>query len=100
MDDVHGAHGTAGVVEDPVLLEVDVRRVALAQLVDDVPDDAARVVAVGRDGARRQVVQVRRVEDVEAVEVLLDHPDDRGQERRQQGEDAQEGGDAARGRGL
>lgn len=58
VDDVHGAHGAAGVVEDPLLVQVDMvgeGRVAV-QLGDDVGRDAAGVVAVGGDGALGQVV--------------------------------------------
>lgn len=59
VDDVHGAHGSAGIVEDPVLLDIDdmggkLRR----QLVDDVLDGGAGVVAVVLDAA---LVQVREV---------------------------------------
>lgn len=96
MDDVHGAHGAAGIVEDPVLLEVDVLRVPLAQLRDDVADNGPGVVAVGVDGALGHVVQVLRVKDVEAVEILLDHPDDRRQETRQEGEHEEQGAHAGR----
>jgi hypothetical protein len=76
VDDVHGAHGAAGVVEDPVFLDIDVRRRALAQLGDNILDDAARVVAVLGDAALGQVVQVIRVKDVEALSVLLDEVHD------------------------
>lgn len=67
VDDVHGPHGTAGVVEDPLLIEVDVvlGTRQLAELVDDVLDNGPSVVSVGSDAALRQVVEVRWLEDVE-----------------------------------
>lgn len=82
MDDVHGPHCAAGVVEDPLLIQVDmVGEGGLAvQLADDVGDDAAGVVAVGGDGALGEVVQVVRVEDVEGLEALLEQVDDGAQQ--------------------
>lgn len=67
VDDVHGPHGTAGVVEDPLLIEVDVvlGTRQLAELVDDVLHNGPSVVSVGSDAALRQVVEVRWLEDVE-----------------------------------
>lgn len=99
MDDVHGAHGTAGVVEDPVLLEVDVCGRPLAELGDDVGHDVARVVAVGGDCALGHVAQVVNVEDVEPVEVLLDQPDDRRQQAGHDGEDGQQAAETTAGSG-
>lgn len=59
VDDVHGAHGATGIVEDPVLLDIDdVGRQLRRELVDDVLDGRARVVAVVLDTA---LVQVRKV---------------------------------------
>ena len=96
VDDVHAAHGATGVIEDPVLLEVDVRRGALVELGDNVLNNATRVVAVLGDAALGQVVQVLRVEDVESLEVLLDEVDDRRQQCGQQAEDGQEAAHAGR----
>ena len=56
MDDVHAAHGAAGVVEDPLLIEVNILGVQAVELRNDVVDNTARVVAMGRDSALRQVV--------------------------------------------
>lgn len=75
MDDVHAAHRTAGIVEEPLLsnvpLGVDVVGVVLVQLGDNVLDDLGGVVAVGLDAAQGQVVQFVGPEDVEALEVAL-----------------------------
>ena len=70
VNHVHGTHGATGVVENPLLLEV---HVGLGwrglQVGDDVGDDSAGVVAMLRDGAFGKVVQLGRLEDVEALEV-------------------------------
>jgi hypothetical protein len=89
MDDVHRAHGTAGVIEDPFLVLVDVARQAdlAAQLVDNVPDDGARVVAVRLDAAFRDVVELVQLEDVEALQVLVQQVVDRRQHTEQDGEE-------------
>lgn len=76
MDEVHAAHGTAGIVEHPlvgvvVAVGVDVLRVPLGELPHDVIDDGARVVAVGPYAALGEVVQLVHLEDVEALEVAL-----------------------------
>lgn len=94
MDNVHGPHGTARIVKHPVLLDVDVRRQLGAQLVDNVLDGGARVVAVAVDAALGQVLQVVQLKDVKFVEVLLGDVDDRGEQRRQEAEDGQEAADA------
>lgn len=77
MDNVHGTHGTASIVKHPVLLDVDVRGVLLAQLVDNVLHGAAGVVAVVLDAALGQVLEVVQLKNVKLVQVLLDDIDDR-----------------------
>lgn len=88
VDESHGAHGTAGIVEDPLLVGdgvgVDVGAVGALELRDDELDDALGVVAVGGDGALRQLVQLLGVEDVEALEVLVEDVVD-GHEHAQDG---------------
>lgn len=84
MNDVHGAHGTTGVVKNPFLVAVEMRaRGLLLQLGDDKVDDGARVVAVGGDGALRQFVQVRRVEDVELIQAGVEVAVETGEEGHQ-----------------
>lgn len=58
MNDVHGAHGTARIVEHPLLVQIDmVRRSGSAvELVDDVAHNAARVVAVRSNAALGQIM--------------------------------------------
>jgi len=69
MDHIHGPHGAAGIVENPLLLEVHVRlRGRRLQARDDVCDDGAGVVAMLGDGGFGKVVQLRWFEDVEALE--------------------------------
>ncbi len=100
VDDVHGAHGAAGVVEDPLLVVVDVARQAdlAAQLVDDEVDDGARVVAVGGDAPLGDIVQLVRLEDVEALEVLVEQVVDGSQGAEQDGDDLEPAAQAARAR--
>ena len=68
VDYVHGTHGATGVVEDPFLVEVHVGlgRGGL-QVGHDVGDDGASVIAMLSDCAFREVVQLCRLEDVEAL---------------------------------
>ena len=98
MNDVHGAHGTAGIVENPLLVEVDVLGDggAVLQLVDNVLDDGAGVVAVRRDSSLGHIVEVVRLKDVEGVEVLLKQVDDGREDADQDGEELENAPDAAR----
>ena len=68
VNNVHGTHGATGVVEDPFLVEVHVGlgRGGL-QVGHDVGDDGASVIAMLSDCALREVVQLCRLEDVEAL---------------------------------
>lgn len=97
MDNVHGAHGTTGIVKDPFLVEVDEaagRRLGV-QLVDYVADNRARVVAVGSDAALGQAVQPVGREDVKRLEVGFEKVDERAEdanEQRKEGENARHGG--------
>lgn len=69
VENPHSAHGAAGVIEDPFLVVVHVARRggAHAQLVDNVLDDGAGVIAVRLDGTRLEVSEVVELEDVELV---------------------------------
>jgi hypothetical protein len=95
VDDVHDAHGAAGVVEDPLLLEVQKGRQCGVGLegADDVVDDEARVVAVRGNGRLGGAVEVARVENGQFVEVGLGGHDD-GQDHRDDDDDV---GDDAHG---
>lgn len=99
MDDVHAAHGAASIVEHPLLLDVplrvDVGRVVLVQLGDDVLDDLGGVVAVGRDAALREAVQLVEPEDVELLEVLLDQVHNRRQQAEQDPDEGEDPSQAA-----
>jgi len=86
MQQVHGTHGTTGVVEDPLLVEVDVAcsaavaaevrerrgaarrnqrtRVALVQLGGDLVHDRANIVGVRLQGRLGDLVQHGGLEDV------------------------------------
>lgn len=84
VKNVHAAHGTARIVKHPVLVEIHISRHLFVELVDNVLDNAPRVVAVLGDAPLRQIVQVVRLKDVEAVQVLVDHVDDGCQQRREE----------------
>lgn len=100
VDNVHGTHCATGIVKHPLLMDIDVARQLLAQLVDNVLDNSLRVVAVRGDAALRQVLEMVEVEDVELIEVLLGDVEDGGEQGREHGEDAEEGGHSALGLGC
>jgi len=90
MDDVHRAHGTTGIVENPLLLDVQVLRSnLLLQLRDNEVDDGAGVLAMGLDGALREIVQVLRVEDVELLQARVEVAVDGGEQGQEDGQEAQ-----------
>lgn len=101
MDDVHGTHRTAGIVKHPLLLGAQILRAhLLLQLGHDVVDDGASVLAVSLDRALRQVVKVVRVEDVELVQARVEVAVDGGEERQEDGQEAEAlEGEAAAARG-
>lgn len=81
MDDVHGAHGSAGVVEHPLVVvgvvgeEVRVR-VLLDHVLEERLDDERRVLRLALDGGGRErrvnaLVQLDRVEDVEPTVLFV-----------------------------
>lgn len=93
MDNVHGAHGAARIVEHPLLVQVDIARRSsgAVEFVNNVAHNAARVVAMCSDAALDKVVQVVWLEDVEGLKVLLEEVEDGAQqayENGQQGEGA------------
>jgi hypothetical protein len=82
MDDIHGAHSTAGVIEHPFLLEIDevFHSWALSQLVDNVLNDRPGVVTVGSNTALGEIVEMVRLKDVERLESLLREVNQWGQD--------------------
>lgn len=95
MDEIHAAHGAAGIVEHPLVrvimsVGVDVVRVSLGKLPDDVIDDGAGVVAMSLDAAQGEVVQLVRLEYVEALEVLLQEIEEGREDAEEDGDDGQE----------
>lgn len=90
MDHVHGAHGAAGVVEYPLLLGAQVFGAnLLLQLGDDEVDNGASVLAVGTDGALRQIMQVLWVKDVELLKARIEVSVDGGEQGQENGEVAE-----------
>lgn len=97
MDNVHGSHGAAGVVEYPLLIGVDVAadgHVGL-ELVDDVLDHGLGVAGVGVDGGLGDGIELGEVEDVELVDVLVEDVEDGSQDGEEDGEPLEEGGETA-----
>ena len=76
MDDVHSTHCASGVVEDPLLVQVDMSWRYSIQFIDDILDDTTRISAMLSYSPFRQVMQLVGLEDVEALEVLVDHVED------------------------
>ena len=67
VDDVHRAHSATGVVEDPFLDLIQMRtRWRPSQLVDDVCNHCAGIIAVFLDSIQRYGVELFWSEDVEA----------------------------------
>ena len=94
MNDIHGTHRTASIVENPLLLLVHVLAGnLLVQLSDNVVDNAARVVAMSSNGALREIVQMLLVEDVELVETSVEI----GVKGREKGQKDGDEGEAAHG---
>jgi len=60
MDQVHATHGAAGIVKHPlirvVMSGVDVPRVFLSELRNNVVDDSAGIIAMGLDTALGEIV--------------------------------------------
>src|SRR3569833_1056945 len=92
VDDVHSTHGAAGIVEEPLLIEVDVtRRARLAiELVNDVAYHGPGVVAVSRAPPLGQVVVLSRLEDADVFLVFLEDVDLRAEGGHDDGEDSGE----------
>lgn len=102
MDDVHGAHRTTSIVENPFLLVAQVLGAdLLLHLGNDEFDDRARVIAVGLDCALREVVQVLWVEDVELFQACVEEAEQRSEKGEEDGEEAKVAqGEAAAATGL
>lgn len=89
MDDEHGAHGAAVVVEEPLLLQVDVVGVHLVQLRGDVVHNGARVISMSGDAALGQVMKMFQLKDVERLQVAIQHVEEGRQRRDQHRDDGQ-----------
>jgi hypothetical protein len=90
VNHVHGAHGTAGVVEHPLLLGAQVVGAdLLLELGNNEVDDGASVFAMGADSALGEVVEVFGVKDVELLEARVEVAVDSGEESQEDGEEAE-----------
>src|SRR3954471_10021174 len=84
VNHVHGAHGTAGIVEHPLLLGAQIVGAdLLLELGNNEVDDGAGVFAMGANGALGEVVQVLGVKDVELLEARVEVAVDGGEERQE-----------------
>lgn len=73
MNNIHRAHRAPRIIKNPLLIQINVPpRKLLTQLARDERHDASCVIAMSRDGAEREIVQIGRVEDVEPVEVRVE----------------------------
>lgn len=90
VDHIHGAHGTAGIVEHPLLLGAQIVGAdLLLELGNNEVDDGAGVFAMGADGALGEVMQVLGVKDVELLEARVEVAVDGGEESQEDGEEAE-----------
>lgn len=73
MDNVHGTHSTAGVVENPFLFLVhELAGHLLVQLRDDVVDNRASVISMSCNGALGDIVQLTGFEDIELLKARVE----------------------------
>jgi len=95
MNDIHSTHCTTGIVKNPLFIGVDVRLqlVLAGQLINDIFDDGAGVIAVGGNTALGEVMEMVQVEDVEAVQVLLQIVNNWREHAEQDGEDLEPASD-------
>lgn len=75
MNNVHGAHGSAGIVEDVFFFEIEMGLDAVdgGELGDDARDYGLGVVAMFIDGVEGDLVELGWIEDVEAFEVCFEN---------------------------
>lgn len=103
MNHVHGAHGTASVVEHPFLLGTQVLLADfLLQLGDDKVNDRPSVLAMSLDRALREVMQMLRIEDIKLIESRIEEvvqSREKGQKDGEQAEAAEREPAAAAARG-
>ena len=86
MDNVHSAHCTTGVIENPFLLRVhEGAGHRLLQLLNDVVDHAAGVIAIVADRALGDLVQLFLVEDIELLQTRIEVAVERGEKRQEGG---------------
>lgn len=72
MDNIHGAHCTTSIVEDPFLVQVNVSAgILLAQFRHDEVDHGTRIIAVSTDGTETQIMKMCRIENVEPLQMRI-----------------------------
>ena len=89
MNNVHSTHRTAGVIENPFLLRVHIGTGhRLFQLLDDVIDHGAGVIAMIADSTLGDLMQLFLVKDVELIQTRVKVAVKRGEKRQQGGQEA------------
>jgi hypothetical protein len=72
VNDVHSTHSTAGIVEDPLLIQIHITpRVLLTQLTDNIVDNLSRIIAMGANCTCGQISQLSRCEDIERFQMRI-----------------------------
>lgn len=90
MDNVHSAHCTTGVIENPFLLRVhEGARHRLLQLLNDVFDHAAGVIAMVADCALRDLMQLLLVENIELLQTRIEVAVERGEKCQEGGQETE-----------
>jgi hypothetical protein len=67
MEQIHGTHGTASVVEHPFLVGVDVTWMQLIELADNRRDNCMYIIGVVLQGLLGDLMELGRFEDVLAL---------------------------------
>lgn len=89
MNNVHSTHRTAGVIENPFLFRVHIGTGhRLFQLLDDVIDHGAGVIAMITDSTLGDLMQLFLVKDVELIQTRVKVAVKRGEKRQQGGQEA------------
>jgi hypothetical protein len=90
VDDVHGPHGPARVVENPLFVQIHVGGVLSSEVIHDIRHHAGRVVSMHPDGIRRQLGQFAGRENVKPFQVGRGHVHGAGEQAEDGAEDEEE----------
>lgn len=72
MDNIHSAHSTACIVEDPLLVKIDIAPWhLLTELAHNEVHNALGIIAVGSNCPLSEIIQLFWREDVEPIEMRI-----------------------------